>query len=199
MVGTLDVWDTKLAHLGELVASAREDLVYKLQPKADMSYRLLCGLSDGDNGQAVLSMRYERSWKGPLAEALVEARAEDVRRGATSVGPQRDDLYLYVNTMAARTEASQGEQRSTALALRLGGHNLVTERQGTSPVLLLDDVFSELDPVRSAALARCLPEGQALLSAAGPVPAELAVAHCVRASAGALDISGPPQVTGGRS
>lgn len=108
-------------------------------------------------------------------EALHANRGEDVRRAVTSVGPQRDDLGISVRALAARAQASQGEQRSVALALRLGGHALVTERQGTSPVLLLDDVFSELDPSRCAALAACLPDGQTLLSAAGPVPDALAV------------------------
>ncbi len=63
------------------------------------------------------------------------------------------------------------------MALRLGGHSLVTARQSSSPVLLLDDVFSELDPHRSAALAACLPEGQTLLTSAGPVPEGLPVAQ----------------------
>lgn len=193
MVSTLDVWDAKLAQLGETVAAGREELVAQLQPMVDHAYRLLApapepgpALSDGD--RPVLNMRYERSWAGSLAEALLMARAEDVRRGATSVGPQRDELQLYVQGLAARAQASQGEQRSVALALRLGGHRLVTERQGTSPVLLLDDVFSELDPVRSAALANCLPEGQTLLTTAGPVPPGLEVARWARVEAGTLQM-----------
>jgi DNA replication and repair protein RecF len=84
---------------------------------------------------------------------------------------------MSIEALAARTQASQGEQRSLALALRLGGHSLVTARQSSSPVLLLDDVFSELDPHRSAALAACLPEGQTLLTSAGPVPEGLPVAQ----------------------
>lgn len=187
MTATLDVWDAKLALVGEGIASAREDLVGHLQPLVDHSYRLLAvpGAATGAvAGNAMLSMHYERSWDGPLAAALAAARGEDVRRGATSVGPQRDDLLLYVNGLVARAQASQGEQRSAALALRLGAHQLVTERQGTSPVLLLDDVFSELDPVRSAALARCLPPGQTLLTTAGPVPSGLEVAHAARVEDG---------------
>jgi len=72
--------------------------------------------------------------------------------------------------MAARTQASQGEQRSLALALRLAAHLVVTEEIGEPPVLLLDDVFSELDADRSRALFDHLPPGQSLLTTTGPVP-----------------------------
>jgi DNA replication and repair protein RecF len=86
------------------------------------------------------------------------------------VGPHRDELELLIGAMPSRTHASQGEQRSLALALRLAAHHVVTEQTGTSPVLLLDDVFSELDPERSDALLRSLPEGQTVLSTASGLP-----------------------------
>ncbi len=74
--------------------------------------------------------------------------------------------------LAARTHASQGEQRSLALALRLAAHEVVTETAGSPPVLILDDVFSELDEGRSAALLASLPAGQTLLSSAAGLPAD---------------------------
>jgi DNA replication and repair protein RecF len=88
----------------------------------------------------------------------------------STVGPHRDELALTLENLPARTHASQGEQRSLALALRLAGHAAVADEAGEQPILLLDDVFSELDPVRSAALVRSLPEGQALLTTAGGAP-----------------------------
>jgi len=175
MASTLDVWDSKLADVGELVADARQSLVASLQDESDQAYLKLSAEQGASRG--ALRLRYERSWQGSLMSALGGARTEDVRRGVTSVGPQRDDLFMSIEGLAARTQASQGEQRSLALALRLGGHSLVTDRHGSSPVLLLDDVFSELDPHRSAALAACLPEGQTLLTSAGPVPGGLPVAQ----------------------
>jgi DNA replication and repair protein RecF len=182
--GVLDVWDAKLASAGEVVAQEREALVINLRPEVDQAYSRL---STGGVGTAgVVDLVYERSWDGPLLEALHASRAEDLRRAVTSVGPQRDDLVISVRGLAARAQASQGEQRSVALALRLGGHALVTDRQGTSPVLLLDDVFSELDPSRCAALASCLPEGQTLLTAAGPVPAALPVVKRAQVRAGVV-------------
>jgi DNA replication and repair protein RecF len=115
-------------------------------------------------------LAYMRSWSGSLRDALVAARADDLRRGLTTVGPHRDELDLQIESMPARTHASQGEQRSLALALRLAGHRVVTDRLGTPPVLLLDDVFSELDDDRAAALVASLPPGQTLLTTAGHLP-----------------------------
>jgi DNA replication and repair protein RecF len=175
MASTLDVWDAKYAAVGESVAQSREALVVTLGPEVELAYGQLCG-GHGD-ARADVVLRYERSWKGDLLAALQAGRTEDVRRGTTSVGPQRDEVHFSVGGLAARTQASQGEQRSLALALRLGGHALVTVRQGSSPVLLLDDIFSELDGRRCHALATCLPVGQALLTSAGPVPDDLPVAR----------------------
>jgi DNA replication and repair protein RecF len=73
----------------------------------------------------------------------------------------------------ARRQASQGEQRSLALALRLAGHELVRRRRGVEPILLLDDVFSELDPRRADRLLAMLPEGQTLVTTASPLPTAL--------------------------
>lgn len=193
MASTLDVWDAKLAAVGEVIAGSREELVGTLQPEVDLAYRRLAG-KPGTPGTGTIGLRYERSWAGPLLAALQAARAEDVRRGLTGLGPQRDDLFMSVRGLAARNQASQGEQRSLALALRLAGHRLVTARQGTSPVLLLDDIFSELDPGRCAALASCMPEGQALLTTATPVPEGLPVARWFAVRAGTLEMvpDGPP-------
>ena len=145
---------TKLAAAGEELAAARRSLLERLEPEVDRAHRDLVG----DRGAAV-TLTYEASWHGPLAEALAAGRTEDVRRRATLRGPHRDELAIGLAGLPARTHASQGEQRSLALALRLGVHRLLTDRLDTAPVLLLDDVFSELDPDRSAALLAHLPDG----------------------------------------
>ncbi|MEX2659263.1 MAG: DNA replication/repair protein RecF, partial [Acidimicrobiales bacterium] len=145
VVTTLDVWDAKLAQLGEATGRARAALVDRLQPVAATAYDRVAAAS------ADVTLTYEPQWRrepGGLAGALEAARGEDLRRGTTTVGPHRDELELVVNGLPARTHASQGEQRSLALALRLATHAVVTEVTGSSPVLLLDDVFSELDPDR---------------------------------------------------
>ena len=109
---------------------------------------------------------------GDLASALSAARPDDVRRGVSTVGPHRDDVALAIGDGPARMQASQGEQRTLALALRLAVHHVVTASAGSPPVLLLDDVFSELDPDRAAALLSSLPEGQTLLTTASGLPPE---------------------------
>ena len=170
---TLDVWDAKLAAEGTRLAEAREELVERLQPAAAKAYDAVA------DAAAEVVLRYERSWMGDLASAVAVSRADDLRRAVTLVGPHRDELALSIGGLPGRTHASQGEQRSLALALRLAAHGIVTEAVGEPPVLLLDDVFSELDPHRSAALLESLPMGQALLTTAGELPTEARPAKIV--------------------
>jgi DNA replication and repair protein RecF len=105
-----------------------------------------------------------------LREGLATLRRRELERQMTLVGPHRDELRMRLSGLEARTQASQGEQRSLALALRLAGHGVVTELTDSVPVLLLDDVFSELDARRSAVLVGLLPPGQTLLTTATAVP-----------------------------
>jgi DNA replication and repair protein RecF len=187
VVHTLDVWDTKLSEVGETLAEAREALAAKLQPLAQTAYqRLAAGVAH--RGRATVCLTYQRSWAGGLLTALTQARRDDLRRGVTTVGPHRDELSLQIGSLSGRTHASQGEQRSLALALRLAGHQLVTEEIGSSPILLLDDVFSELDPARSEALLGCVPGGQAVVTSAdvGELPAGAEVATHIRVEDGKL-------------
>lgn len=162
---TLDVWDTKLAETGTLLTDRRRELVTKLLPLVEESYAVLAGKP------VPLRADYVRSWdQDTLADALTHVRDNDIRRGVTSVGPHRDELMLVLDGLAARTEASQGEQRTLALALRLAGHLLVTDRLGDPPLLLLDDVLSELDDDRSSALLDNLPDGQTVITSATDLP-----------------------------
>jgi DNA replication and repair protein RecF len=182
---TLDVWDAKLADAGEALAAARRGLAAALEPRVAASYRRLAEAA-GLGGRSSIRLAYQASWEGPLAAALARARDDDLRRALTTVGPHRDELGLWVRDLPARTHASQGEARSLALGLRLGGHQLVGERIASSPILLLDDVFSELDAHRSAALLDGLPDGQALLTTAGALPAGARPAAVVRVDDGKL-------------
>jgi DNA replication and repair protein RecF len=164
---TLSVWDTTLVEVGEALAEARELLVDDLRPALARAYeRVAGGTGTGDVG-----VTYVAPWREHgLAAALASARRDELRRGVSLVGPHRDDVELTIGGLPSRTHASQGEQRSLALALRLAAHEVVTDATGSSPILLLDDVFSELDPTRSAALLEHLPTGQTLLSSAAGLP-----------------------------
>ena len=181
---TLDVWDAQLATLGESLVAGRVDLVARLEPEVVKAYGDLAGEPGG------LGLSYLAPWRevdGGLAAALAAARRDDVRRGVSTVGPHRDDLVVTINGLPSRTHASQGEQRTLALALRLGGHAVVRADGGDDPVLLLDDVFSELDGARASALLAHLPEGQALLTTAGPLPAGVVPARRLTVHGGTVD------------
>ena len=89
------------------------------------------------------------------------------------MGPHRDDVSVVLAGRPARTHASQGEQRSLALALRLAVHRELADAAGQSPLLLLDDVFSELDPERSKGVLKALESEQTLLTTAGTLPPDI--------------------------
>jgi DNA replication and repair protein RecF len=167
---TLDVWDARLDAAGTALVEARETLTQQLTPLAEQHYSRLAGT------EVKVGLQYRRSWTGSLGNALLASRADDLVRGITLVGPHRDELELTVSGLVGRTHTSQGEQRSLALAIRLATHQLATERLGSAPVLLLDDVFSELDPFRTRALLEGLPPGQSILTTALPPPPEVAAA-----------------------
>ncbi len=177
---TLDVWDAKLVEQGERLAVARARLAERLAPAVAEAY---AAVAVGAEARAVTGVAYSSVWlgrPGGLEVALAEGRRYDLRRGTTQIGPHRDELDLHLGGLAARTHASQGEQRSLALALRLASHRVVTEVTGSSPVLLLDDVFSELDARRADALLANLPDGQALLTTAAALPPGTAPEQVVR-------------------
>lgn len=161
---TLDVWDTKLAAAGDAVRAAREAVLAEIRPQLAAAYDAVARES------ADVEAIYDASWEGDLGEALVASRELDVRRGVSTVGPHRDEIVLRIGGSPARTHASQGEQRSLALSLRLAADAVVREAGVAEPVLLLDDVFSELDPGRAEALLGALPGGQRLLTTAAWLP-----------------------------
>lgn len=178
---TLDVWDARLADTGEQFGKARAALVERAQPHIAAAYASLAG--EGSS----IELHYAPGWRtAGLAHALAEARADDLRRGVSTVGPHRDELDLQIGGMPARTHASQGEQRTLALSLRLGVHRLVAERTGSTPVLVLDDVLSELDSNRANALLHSLPEGQIVITTAGAIPEAAQPERIIRIAGGEI-------------
>jgi DNA replication and repair protein RecF len=172
-LATLEVWDEKLASAGAEIWSERLRLVAALTPRVELAYQRLAGQDD------TVEVAYVSSVGGPamadpdpakLAQALRERLAADrgreVERGLTLSGPHRDDLALGLRELPARTHASHGEAWSLALALRLGSHRLLAE-EGEEPVLLMDDVFAELDRQRRARVAEAaLAAEQTIVTAA---------------------------------
>jgi DNA replication and repair protein RecF len=149
-------WTEQVALLGtELVAARKEALALLQPPFAERA---------GELGLANAELRYEGE---PLTVAALEQRLDrDIDRGVTGVGPHLDDVVLAADTRELRSFGSQGEQRLAMLALLLAEAELITARRGVPPLLLLDDVLSELDPERRRILAaRVAAAGQALITA----------------------------------
>jgi DNA replication and repair protein RecF len=164
----LAAWDQELVRIAGEVSAARARAVGELQPEAA---RCHAEIASGE--------RLEIEYQGPpadLAEAVQNSLAEDLRRGSTSVGPHRDDLRIRLDGREARAYGSQGQQRTAVVSLKLAEAALVARRTGERPVLLLDDVLSELDGERRAALlGQVAGEGQVIITSveAGPFPPEL--------------------------
>ncbi len=164
----LDAWNQELVKVGTEIIDARAKAVSELEPEAA---RCHARIAAGE--------RLEIHYVGPpdnLAEAVNNSLAEDLRRGTTSVGPHRDDLRVILDGQEARSYASQGQQRTAVVSLKLAEAALIEGRAGERPVLLLDDVLSELDGERRAALLEEVAlGGQVIVTSveAGPFPADL--------------------------
>ncbi|MGY1436834.1 DNA replication/repair protein RecF [Streptomyces reniochalinae] len=186
-LSTLDVWDQHLARAGAQLLAQRLDLLAVLGPLADKAYEALApgggpvafayrgpvaegaseeeGLSVG--GGAASGGRAEELY-GALLGALEGARKQEIERGVTLVGPHRDEVLLRLGELPAKGYASHGESWSYALALRLAAYELL-KSEGHEPVLVLDDVFAELDARRRERLAELVaPAEQVLVTAAVP-------------------------------
>ncbi len=159
---SLDVWDSRLAEHGAELMAARIDLANQLAPEVEKAYQLLApesrsasigyrastdGIVPGQQGGADRGLL-----EAGLLAALAARRDAELERGVCLVGPHRDDLELRLGGQPAKGFASHGESWSLAVALRLAAYELL-RAEGSDPVLLLDDVFAELDTARRLALA----------------------------------------------
>lgn len=186
---TLDVWDSHLARTGAELVAARLELVASLQPLVGKAYDAVAEAPAAAGGGAGPARLAYRSSLGPdvellpdreqLAAALLETvgqlRREEIDRGVSLVGPHRDELELSLGALPAKGYASQGESWSLALAMRLASYELL-RASGEDPVLLLDDVFAELDEGRRARLAELVSGAEQVLvtaAVADDVPAAL--------------------------
>ena len=184
---TLEVWDDQLATVGGEIAAARVGAVLALAPHLGAAYAEIAGGASAVSS-AEAALRYvsavgaqdelgadREAWRAGILEAIQSRRKDELDRGVTLVGPHRDDLDLVIGAHPAKGYASHGESWSLALGLRLAAMEVLSS-DGDDPILILDDVFAELDTMRRTRLGervRGLP--QVLLTAAVPedIPAEL--------------------------
>jgi DNA replication and repair protein RecF len=190
---TLEVWDSHLAAAGGELLAGRLDLVDALRPLVDKAYQSVSEAGFASSGPATVDYRSSVGEDVPLvadkdllAAAMLERmaieRKAELDRGLSLVGPHRDELVLKLGPMPARGYASHGESWSFALALRLASYDLLRAESdaGGEPVLVLDDVFAELDDHRRGRLAGMVAGAeQVLVTAAVPddVPEGLAGAR----------------------
>ena len=169
---TLDIWDEHLARAGSQLISARLDLLDEFTPFLNESYANVAALAA--NHRRDVTAVYKSSVEGIgesrdadeifqlLRNALKTHRSAELDRGVTLVGPHRDDMVLSIGDMPAKGYASHGEMWSLALALRLASHALL-RRDGDDPILILDDVFAELDSGRRSQLAELVADTEQVL------------------------------------
>jgi len=170
----LDVWTDQLVSASSKLIMDRLKVLDKISGEVADKYLALAG----DDG--VVGVRYQPTWthefnqmdlertQNLMAEGFARSYGRDLERGITLVGPHRDDLEITLEGDEARLFASQGEQRTLALAFRLAEREMVADSRGEAPILLLDDVFSELDRSRRERVAEIVQGGsQAIVTATG--------------------------------
>jgi DNA replication and repair protein RecF len=169
----LFVWDLQLAEKAGVIAAARNSLTEILQKVCIKHYQSI------SNSDEILDLEYVsklplKNYSDQLLAELKNNITTDRQRGFTGFGPHRDDIYIELKGSDARVTASRGETRSIILALKIAELELLHKQTGKAPVLLLDDVFSELDGSRRRALAEALKDYQTFLTT---TDADVAIDH----------------------
>ncbi|MCR4838580.1 MAG: DNA replication/repair protein RecF [Eubacterium sp.] len=162
LLETLDIWDMQLVQYGKRIIEERQNFIHMLYEVVERVHEKITG------GREKVELRYEPSVSADRLEEQLKARREsDLRYAATSVGPQRDDIGIYINENDVRVFGSQGQQRTAALTLKLAEIELVKEMISDTPILLLDDVMSELDERRRDALLGSIDGIQTIITCTG--------------------------------
>lgn len=175
---TLDVWDERVSKLGAAILYARIRYLIRLLPKAEQLHsaiasnreQLSFSYESADELQECLHAKdmHAKEIEETLFRALHQRRHLDIETGSTSVGPHRDDLVLRIAGIPARSFASQGQQRTAALALKLAEAGVLADVLKEPPVILLDDVFSELDMTRRDYLINHIHHAQVFITCCDP-------------------------------
>ena len=163
----MDIWDIQMAKYGADVILQREKFVEKLNLAASSIH------SGITNGKEHLEIRYAPNISGEECKENLEEKIyselrnsfdHDLKRRATGRGPHKDDLEFFIDGINARNFGSQGQQRTAALSLKLAEISIIKEETGEEPVLLLDDVMSELDIERQEFLVKSLSDVQLFIT-----------------------------------
>lgn len=153
----LSIWDEQLVTTGNVIIAKRQAFLQQLTPFIVAQHHALTG------GAEEITVQYETTQN--FAKNLADARERDLRLRTTTVGPHRDDLQIKINGQDVRLFGSQGQQRTVALSIKLAELDLFTQLTGEAPILLLDDVFSELDSSRQSRLLTAITHVQTVITA----------------------------------
>lgn len=170
LLDTLDIWDEKLSALGGVIIRMRMEYTRRLQKEAEDIYKGISmeresfSLDYRPFELPVQEGQTQREISSLLLEKMMQNRSEDLRSGSTGIGPHRDDLEISINGRSVRSFGSQGQQRSSVLALKLAESCCIGDILGERPVILLDDVMSELDQNRREYLLNHLTGSQIFIT-----------------------------------
>ena len=170
LLDTLDIWDEKLSALGGVIIRMRMEYTRRLQKEAEDIYKGISmeresfSLDYRPFELPVQEGQTQREISSLLLEKMMQNRSEDLRSGSTGIGPHRDDLEISINGRSVRSFGSQGQQRSSVLALKLAESRCIGDILGERPVILLDDVMSELDQNRREYLLNHLTGSQIFIT-----------------------------------
>ena len=159
---TIDIWDRALAEIGEKIFIERKNFIEKLSPFAQLAHSFLT------SGKEILKISYNSSfqdnYKDNMILALQKNLEKDYKNGFTGIGIHRDDLDIFLNDIEVKNYGSQGQQRTAALSLKLAELEIIKSRTGEYPILLLDDVLSELDEERRKKLLKFTKKTQTIIT-----------------------------------
>lgn len=162
LLDTLDIWDEQLVKFGNRIIEQREEFIQEMNGIIKVIHKNLSG------GKENVELIYEKSTKNEsFSDTLKKTRNKDIKMRSTSTGPHRDDIAFMVNGLDIRTYGSQGQQRTAALSLKMSEIELVKKVIKDQPILLLDDVLSELDSSRQNFLLDSIKDVQTIITCTG--------------------------------
>ena len=159
---TIEIWDKALSEIAEKIFIERKKFIEELSPFAKLAHQYI------SSGKEDIEIKYissfEDDYKNKMQKALAKNIEKDFKLGYTTVGVHRDELDIYLNGVEVKNFGSQGQQRTVALSMKLAELEIIKNRIGEYPILLLDDVFSELDSERRTKLLKFTSKTQTLIT-----------------------------------
>ena len=163
LADTIDIWNRALADMAEKIYNERNKLINEIAPLAEKAHNYL------SSGKEKIEIKYKSSFDGDnyaqkMMKGLEKNLEKDFRLGYTTLGVHRDEIDIFLDGVEVKAYGSQGQQRTTALSLKLAELEIIKNRSGEEPILLLDDVFSELDKDRRSKLLKFTSKAQTIIT-----------------------------------